>query len=414
MNRKIGTVKNKFDIFVRRLRQSDTADVVGRLMDTLKDLNDARVNPSAYSYARAALAVTKSLSVGDLYLYDAIDKSKWKKCFPSCVLYQTLDYISPVTSYRTKLTKSGDTVLHVIEKPGVALCWAKDYSDDTYTDIYAHVDHYDTSVKWLQDTLWKYVNSNRIVLTSYDKISSTDNDSYGSSERKKGQIAIAEDNMLDSANSKFANDYATYLKKYLDKDIYRTVLFYGFPGTGKSTISRSLCDILGLRSLRVRIEDMQIMDSETLGSMIQIFKPDVLIFDDLDRAGNQISLLEMLESAHKSVKLVFATVNNINELDPALKRPGRFDEIHHVAKLDEVAVKKLLGEYVDAYEITKDWPVAFIKEYVIRRSVHGAEQARDSVIELQKRVDKLSEYYEEPSNSSVEKCDEVLPDNVNE
>ncbi len=172
-------------------------------------------------------------------------------------------------------------------------------------------------------------------------------------------------------------------------NINRTVLFYGPPGTGKSTISRTLCDNLKLRSLRVRVEDVGDLGSEPVVEMIRIFEPDVVIFDDLDRAMSQIALLETLENLHKRVRFVFATVNHIENLQQALIRPGRFDELIEVTTLDEAAVMKVLGDYADSFEAVKEWPVAFISEYVIRRRILGKEKALAALDDLKKRVDRL-------------------------
>jgi len=159
--------------------------------------------------------------------------------------------------------------------------------------------------------------------------------------------------------------------------------------TGKSTISRTLCDILKLRSLRVRVEDLSDLGSEPIVEMIKIFDPDVVIFDDLDRAVSQVALLETLETLHKRVRFVFATVNHIENLQQALIRPGRFDELVEIVKLDAAAVHAMLGEYDDAFEVVKNWPVAFVNEYVIRRRLLGPEKALAALDDLQKRVVRL-------------------------
>ncbi len=160
--------------------------------------------------------------------------------------------------------------------------------------------------------------------------------------------------------------------------------------TGKSTIARTLCENLKLRSLRVRVEDVGSLGSGPVVEMMNIFNPDVVIFDDLDRAISQVALLETLENLHKRVPFVFATVNHIENLQQALIRPGRFDELIEIKTLDEAAVRKALGEEcMDSFEVVKDWPIAFINEYVLRRKVLGKEKALTALDELRGRVDRL-------------------------
>jgi SpoVK/Ycf46/Vps4 family AAA+-type ATPase len=147
---------------------------------------------------------------------------------------------------------------------------------------------------------------------------------------------------------------------------------------------------MGLRSLRVRVEDVGSLGSEPVVEMMRIFDPDVVIFDDLDRAMSQVALLETLENLHKRVRFVFATVNHIESLQQALIRPGRFDELIEITKLDPAAIHKVLGpECMDSYEAVKNWPVAFINEFVLRRKVLGKEKALEALDELAKRVDRL-------------------------
>lgn len=172
--------------------------------------------------------------------------------------------------------------------------------------------------------------------------------------------------------------------------------------SGKSTITRTICESLKLRSLRIRVEDIANLGNEPVSEMISVFEPDVIIFDDLDRATSQASLFEMLELLHHKVKFVFATVNHINELQEELKRPGRFDEIIPVIKLDESAVRKILGDYAEVFDLVKDWPVAFIKEYIVRRKILGADAALESVKELKKRVKGLMKKYDNETGEPVD------------
>jgi len=147
-----------------------------------------------------------------------------------------------------------------------------------------------------------------------------------------------------------------------------------------------------MRSFRIRIGDLGGLDNSTLFDAIDLFEPDAVILDDFDRASGQAQLLETLEYFQKKVKLVITTVNNRYELDSALLRPGRIDILELVSKMDTEVVKHVLGKYDDGFDLVKDWPIAFIAEYVKRRSYMTLEEAAESVCELTRRVAELENY----------------------
>jgi hypothetical protein len=61
--------------------------------------------------------------------------------------------------------------------------------------------------------------------------------------------------------------------------------------------------------------------------------------------------------------------------------------------MDEDVVKSVLGsEHEDAYETVKEWPIAFIQEYVKRRRFMSQEEASNSIVELAKLVKRLDSY----------------------
>lgn len=378
-------LKLKFDLFVRRLGNSGWDDLLERGMEAVKVVSEAVEKPGAGTVLRAAMGVARALTGSEMYCMSVLPASQWKPMFPNCVRQQLLEILEPhVTS---TMRAGSETVAHLITRDGVRIGWVKD-GDEAATEILAHVDCLEASAKFARDLLWAAVDPTRIVLSSF-----TPSVSEGNKHRPRstgyGQLRVSTDDLVTAACSQFVDEYAPYLRKCLDHGITRTVLFYGVPGCGKSTISRTICDTLKLRSLRVRVEDISDLGSEPVAEMIKVFEPDVVIFDDLDRTLSQVALLEMLESLHKRVRFVFATVNHIESLQQALIRPGRFDELVEITRLDEAAVRKALAGYDDAFEALKGWPIAFINEYVIRRRMLGPEKAMAALEDLRKRVERL-------------------------
>jgi hypothetical protein len=359
-------------------------------METVKIVGEVIEKPGPINVARAAMSIARTFTASDMYYAEVLDQKQWKPMFPQCIKGQLLEILEPLVTSKVKVSSGGETTAFLITGNGVRIGWVKDGDEGVATEILAHVDCFDSSIQFARDLLWKTVDATRIVLASANPFRGGGNKRNGyRGVGEHGQLRVSTDDLVAPASSKFADEYAPYLKKCVELGINRTVLFYGPPGTGKSTISRTLCDNLKLRSLRVRVEDVGDLGSEPVVEMIRIFEPDVVIFDDLDRAMSQVALLETLENLHKRVRFVFATVNHIENLQQALIRPGRFDELIEIMTLDEAAVMKVLGDYADSFEVVKDWPVAFISEYVIRRRVLGKEKALASLDDLKKRVDKL-------------------------
>jgi hypothetical protein len=380
----------KWQLYTRGLKNSGWDSLLQRSIETVGHIGEAIAKPGPITITKAAMSVARTLTTSDLYYGEVLDPRQWKPMFPSCIKAQLLEVLEPRVTSKVNVSSSGDTIAYLITaEGGIRIGWVKDGEDGVATEILAHVDNFDKSVEFARNLLWKTVDASRIVLSS-----AVPNQEGNKGPRRGrgeyGQLRVSTDDLVIAAPSQFATDYAAYLKKHAELGHNRTVLFYGPPGTGKSTISRTLCDVLKLRSLRVRVEDVGSLGSEPVVEMMRIFNPDVVIFDDLDRAVSQVALLETLENLHKRIRFVFATVNHIENLQQALIRPGRFDELIEITKLDEAAVRKVLGpEYMDSFEAVKDWPIAFINEYVLRRKVLGKDKALAALDELRGRVDRL-------------------------
>lgn len=121
------------------------------------------------------------------------------------------------------------------------------------------------------------------------------------------------------------------------KGLSRKIMFYGPPGCGKTTLARSLARSIGLGHT-LRIEPAAIEHAGTTAVMrfVRLLRPEVILFDDLDRSANQTAeILHYMErstikEAWTEGLITIGTVNTLTELDPALLRPGRFDEVQHV------------------------------------------------------------------------------------
>lgn len=155
------------------------------------------------------------------------------------------------------------------------------------------------------------------------------------------------------------------LYKAYGKKIGGGILLYGPPGCGKTHLARATAGEVNANFIPVGISDildMWIGNSEknlhAIFEKARSLKPCVLFFDEVDAlgasrndmrhsAGKQLInqfLLEMdgMEGDNDGV-LVLAATNAPWHLDPAFRRPGRFDRIIFVPPPDETAREAILS-----------------------------------------------------------------------
>lgn len=245
-------------------------------------------------------------------------------------------------------------------------------------NMYVLNDHKEAAKKLIYDKLWQRFNSNNILMSI----------NHNDKREEENTLKFSVDTSITYLGSEIAEEKIEYIKKCLALDIHRSILFYGPPGTGKSTIVKALVKALGLKSFRINLQDLnRRINITTVQDAIDIFQPEVLIIDDLDRSNMQDDLLNAIESFHKRFKLILVTANDISKFDPAMLRPERFDELFFIKCLDEKVVKEILGEeLIHLFDTVHEWPVAFLKELKNRSRVLPLDKLSDSIEELQKRI----------------------------
>lgn len=148
-------------------------------------------------------------------------------------------------------------------------------------------------------------------------------------------------NTVDGLSARF--------RAFLDKNLSRSVLLYGAPGSGKTTFARALSRKLGMRALIIEGKALNRISSSGAMAIMKLLLPEFLILNDVDRLGSRSStLLETMEtlsaSSGHTAKVVVLTVNDLTQLDPALMRPGRISEVRN-AKMPEQNTRKIILEY---------------------------------------------------------------------
>jgi transitional endoplasmic reticulum ATPase len=151
------------------------------------------------------------------------------------------------------------------------------------------------------------------------------------------------------------------------------VLLYGPPGTGKTLLARAIAAESGVNFIHVagpELLDRYVGESEK--SVRELFErarqtaPSIVFFDEIDAIASPrgsgdtevtervvSQLLTELDRAVENPSLVvIAATNRRDVLDPALLRPGRFEQHIQVPLPDEAARRAVLGVH------TREKPLA--------------------------------------------------------
>lgn len=202
-------------------------------------------------------------------------------------------------------------------------------------------------------------------------------------------IDLIKDDLIESDCSDLADDVATRCKKFIDAGVNRGILFHGPPGTGKSYTMREIAKNLGGFSLR---HTCCLWTDDVIPGIIEILCPRTLLMDDIDRVSTS-GILSAIEKIRRKCNLILVSANYTENLDPALRRPGRFDESIHVEKLDEKAYGNLITDEIpyDDSKILRTLPIAYINEYRIVLKVLGQETASSRLVGLLNTYNEISE-----------------------
>ena len=146
------------------------------------------------------------------------------------------------------------------------------------------------------------------------------------------------------------------------------ILLYGPPGNGKTMIARALSKSLGASFIEIDLSDaLQKYKGVGEHNLAKKFeeaerKRNAVIFIDeidaiasireKDSAGHEVSLVGKLLSLMDGIKsnsrvFVIGATNRLYAIDPALRRPGRFDKELEVPLPDKDARYDILMKYVD-------------------------------------------------------------------
>lgn len=190
----------------------------------------------------------------------------------------------------------------------------------------------------------------------------------------------------------------------------RGILLSGKYGVGKTMLAKAMANDahkIGISFIMVRTEDIE--NLSYLYALAGHYGPSVLFCEDIDRivgmdrTQQADMVLNILDGVQKvgDVMTVFTT-NHINNINPALQRPGRIDEIITIGAADAEGRMKLIVRTIlanknrcdktietsaeEIAKVTEEFPGSFIVEAVksaTQRAVLRAANNGTTIAEIQ-------------------------------
>ncbi len=162
---------------------------------------------------------------------------------------------------------------------------------------------------------------------------------------------------------------------YLGIEMPRGIILHGPPGTGKTLIAKALSNEVGAQFFSVRgPEILSAFFGESERHLRDLFEraraaaPAVILIDELDALAPKreqaqgeterrlvatlLSLMDGLTDMRGVV--VIGTTNRLNALDPALRRPGRFEHEIHIGPPDVSGRREILAIHTRRMPLADD------------------------------------------------------------
>jgi hypothetical protein len=175
-------------------------------------------------------------------------------------------------------------------------------------------------------------------------------------------------NPLYGSAAKQIDEMIVRHKRFTENNVPRSYMFYGQPGTGKSSAAMVFAGRLGRRILKVDANSLATAHVKTLSFLIEYLRPDFLIIDDVDKINAEkglptlLDVLQRFKTEH-SFASVIMTANSITSFDKGFLRPGRIDTWIEFAMPNSEERKAILENYLkEAGVVLADDEIAKVVE----------------------------------------------------
>lgn len=170
-------------------------------------------------------------------------------------------------------------------------------------------------------------------------------------------------------NKSLSEPLLAQLKKFKEKGMQRSYLLYGPPGVGKTSFCLELSEQFCGKILKLDSQCFRQMNSGSMKILLENLDIDFIIVDDIDRLYSTEGLAPFLYTLEaikdfKNKPTLLATINNIQRMDPAILRPGRFDEIIEFTLPNKEERTRLIHELLTSYSVTDTVSPAQLIEFV--------------------------------------------------
>ena len=190
---------------------------------------------------------------------------------------------------------------------------------------------------------------------------------FGQPRRRRPLDSVILDRGVAERLVKDVNKWRDSEAWYLERGIpyRRGYLLHGPPGSGKTSFITALAGRLGYNICILNLAERGLTDDRLALAMTVVPPQSIVLLEDIDAAFPRIDktltkrsvqhsssditfsgLLNTLDGvASSEERLIFMTTNHMDQLDPALIRPGRVDVIQHIGDATDFQITAMAKRF---------------------------------------------------------------------